>query len=330
MNNQLLNESVEVARNCSATASGDLTNSHTFNFNMCSSMISRVTPHTQPAPPAKKTLKHLIMRTLKQLRTTKSSSKQTNSPTLHKFVYKSPFCVQTQTLPSHNHDTILAQHNSPNVTSRGNTIVRHTSHHNLSPHSHNNISDEEFETMPEACDLFPDSDLFLFNNSHEITHLFDTDPTEILQLAPSASNAAEISANISDAIHMAKRNQESTPIRQRSAVIQQIALEDSFARYEADMTMDESTQVAVDEPVLLESTFDTSSCSNLSGDLIVVRTGFSPKSSANSTSAYLSACSTEANTLLIECVPDWAMGNQLKLAIVNQVYFAGTQSNVFG
>ena len=41
--------------------------------------------------------------------------------------------------------------------------------------------------------------------------------------------------------------------------------------------MEESTQVAVDEPVLVESTFNTSSCSNLSDDLIILQTQPTPQ-----------------------------------------------------
>jgi hypothetical protein len=56
---------------------------------------------------------------------------------------------------------------------------------------------------------------------------------------------------------------------------QQQADDDSivdFYNNAAIMTLDQSTQVPVDAPVLLESTFDTSSCSNLSDDLIILQT----------------------------------------------------------
>lgn len=330
MNSQFINESVEVARNCTSASrylngehANQLANCDTFNFNMCSSMISKV----EPVKVEKKTFKKTILNKLRQK--FRKGTKQSNEPTLQKFVYKSSFSADN-ILPE---ESIIAQHTS---TVRCSTIIqRQASYDDLSACYSNASDEEDFETvpMPETSDFYPASEIFLFNNSDEISHLFDhiydetEQPTEVIQYAPSASTAVELSTNVFMAASENQDGQTSTPILKRKDLEQE---EDSFVCYEADMTMDESTQVPVDEPVLLEETFNTSSCSNLSGDLIVIQTGFSPKTSANNTSSYHSANSTEANTILIDRVPDWAMGQQLNLAIVNQVYFAKeNQNNIF-
>ena len=67
-------------------------------------------------------------------------------------------------------------------------------------------------------------------------------------------------------------------------------LNDEFDNYDNENTcnynniaqlMDQSTQIAIDEPILIESTFNTSSCSNLSDDLIILQTALPIKSTTN-------------------------------------------------
>lgn len=330
MNSQFINESVEIARNCASASrylygehTNQLANCDTFNFNMCSSMISKV----EPVKVEKKTFKKTILGKLKQK--FRKATKQSNEPTLQKFVYKSSFSADS----IQPEESIIAQHIS--TVKCNNIIQRQASYDDLSACYSNDSDEEVFETMPmpETSDFLPSSEIFLFNNSDEISYLFDNityeteQPTEVIQYAPSASTAVELSTNILIVASENQDGQTSTPILKRKGIQQE---EDTFVCYEADTTMDESTQALVDEPVLLEETFNTSSCSNLSGDLIVIQTGFSPKTSANNTSSYHSANSTDANTILIDRVPDWAMGQQLNLAIVNQVYFAKeNQNNLF-
>jgi hypothetical protein len=77
---------------------------------------------------------------------------------------------------------------------------------------------------------------------------------------------------------------------------------------------DESTQVQADAPVLLESTFNTSSCSNIDDDLIILKHAF--KSDER-----VAASHTNANSILINKyhddtyasftdIPSWANGKQ--------------------
>lgn len=72
---------------------------------------------------------------------------------------------------------------------------------------------------------------------------------------------------------------------------------------------DQSTQLQIETPVLIESTFNTSSCSHLSDDLIILQTA---------------VCKAQSNNDLIlnnRDIPNWAHGPQLNLAVVNQHYF---------
>ncbi len=87
-----------------------------------------------------------------------------------------------------------------------------------------------------------------------------------------------------------------------------------------DYDLDESTQIQVDSPVLIESTFNTSSCSNLSDDLIILQTATTSSSSYSNKPKFSGA----DGTLLFlnhNEIPKWALGPQLNLAVVNQHYF---------
>jgi len=88
------------------------------------------------------------------------------------------------------------------------------------------------------------------------------------------------------------------------------------------MYLDQSTQIQIDSPVLIESTFNTSSCSDLSDDLIILQTAATTNTNTNTTST-ANAASFVGNDLLLNAnqVPDWARGPQLSLAVVNQHYF---------
>jgi hypothetical protein len=143
------------------------------------------------------------------------------------------------------------------------------------------------------------------------------------------------------------------------------------------LMLDESTQVPVDSPVLIESTFNTSSCSNLSDDLIILQTAipkpqpsvyYTPKFSSTNifndkkskTSCKKSAkkeknfnkkestrflnvskaskktvCNLSVinknieNSLFNGKLPQWAVGQELNVAIVNQLYYNPNGKGVF-
>lgn len=99
--------------------------------------------------------------------------------------------------------------------------------------------------------------------------------------------------------------------------LQAVAITSTPNKKTYDYDLDESTQIQVDSPVLIESTFNTSSCSNLSDDLIILQTAASsysnnkPKLSGDGTLLFLNQNE----------IPKWALGPQLNLAVVNQHYF---------
>ena len=199
--------------------------------------------------------------------------------------------------------------------------------------------------------IFPESNLFLFNRSEEISHLFvletdieisnnNDDETSIIMYGPSGSSVSicQMSKNFSEVVGLQTC---STPILQRRNGGDNMSFGcDSLNTYDQSggdnmMTcMDESTQV-VEAPVLVESTFDTSSCSNLSSDLIILQTGYySQRRATMINSQKVSYNWVELDTpreiqMCDRVVPDWAMGNQLNLAVVNQVYFAQKGTRCF-
>ena len=325
MNSQL-NESIEQARNGqyylnsvhrqSSYNIQSLTNKKPQNssFIMCSSMISTAQQQKTCDKPQKKNLKKIILNKLKKFRQRIVNGDQVNgTPTLHKMTnQKGDYFIDEQSCIVDKRNVFdISEVNSFVKTS---TFRRHGSDGEL----YESFSSNEQESS-ETSDLFPESNLFLFNRSEEISHLFETavennNETNVISQAPSSSNligSSLLSKNLSN-IQLNKENgQTSTPILQRRAIQESII-------YEADMTMDESTQVQVDEPILIESTFDTSSCSNLSSDLIILQTGFSAKS----TTPCVSSINRENMSYdLVDSVPEWAMGHQLQLAVVNQIYF---------
>jgi hypothetical protein len=122
--------------------------------------------------------------------------------------------------------------------------------------------------------------------------------------------------------------------------------------------LDDSTQVNCDEPLLSESTFDTSSLSNLSDDLIILQTNATishqtPKiqqsDNKNRLLPLLSSKSTGKIKNIVKSrgyfhdnnntssysinngnnVPQWAIGNALNLAVVNQLYYNPNGQGVF-
>ena len=86
------------------------------------------------------------------------------------------------------------------------------------------------------------------------------------------------------------------------------------------MYLDQSTQIQIDSPVLIESTFNTSSCSDLSDDLIILQ---APVRTVTPNTYIAATPKVAADDLLLnaERIPDWACGPQLNLAVVNQHYF---------
>jgi len=113
--------------------------------------------------------------------------------------------------------------------------------------------------------------------------------------------------------------------------------------------LDESTQIPVDEPVLLESTFNSSSCSNLSDDLIILQTAMPQKPISKPTSSKRKSINKSMNktsnktnwnlfvinkynedsNVAFEQIPKWAVGTELNLALVNQLYYNPNANGVF-
>ena len=239
------------------------------------------------------------------------AKKTTDSPTLKRFLYKSSFNTQTDAL---SHCSTLKRRNSGGDLSE-------VSSYSLSSH----------EEMPEP-DMFPESNLFLFNRSEEISYLFETavdaepscdlsEESFVVRQGPSGEDVAISTVQLLS--QSSAEGQTSTPIKKRHSYNSQADLSE---------LMDQSTQLQVDSPVLIESTFDTSSCSNLSSDLIILQTGFNARSNQQQRyqSPFVQNSINETNVRLInrfaehnsfDQVPDWAMGNNLNLALVNQIYF---------
>ena len=335
MNKQLHNESIELARHSHSAAKYYISEEsrafpiqHNSNqemptferqlnlMNMCSTMIT-VNPNQMLAGSAKKSIKkwkHTIAAKLKRFRQRigGEAKKTTDSPTLKRFLYKSSFNTQTDAL---SHCSTLKRRNSGGDLSG-------VSSYSMSSH----------EEMPEP-DMFPESNLFLFNRSEEISYLFETavdaepscdlsDESYVIRQGPSGEEVAISTVQLLS--QSTVEGQTSTPIKKRHSYVAQ-----------ADLTelMDQSTQLQVDSPVLIESTFDTSSCSNLSSDLIILQTGFNARSTQQPQqhlSTFVQTSINETNVRLInrfaehnsfDQVPDWALGNNLNLALVNQIYF---------
>jgi hypothetical protein len=90
---------------------------------------------------------------------------------------------------------------------------------------------------------------------------------------------------------------------------------------------DESTQVPVDSPVLIESTFNNSSLSNLSDDLIILQTAHvttnTPRTVATAENDWnlfvIDKYAHETNvTFEQHLIPKWAVNSQLNLALASQ------------
>ncbi len=288
--NSNLNESIEVARNHNYLNQMKVgASEHPLKY-MCSSIISQ--PH-QASSIGKSTrnIRKAILSKLKQFRkritmTETTSIKSTDTPALQKFSY----LTEISSIP-----TVTLNSSYVNDFTKSETSVI--------------IHNEE----PSATTNLLNSDIFLFNNSDEISHLFElkeqsSDETNILMEGP---NFCRISDNI-----MSCDNPESasTPIITRRCFTSQ----ESIAY---DMTIDESTQV-IEAPILIESTFDTSSCSNLSSDLIILQTEYL-KTSNSVQKEY------QNSDNFCQFVPEWATGFQLNLAVVNQVYFEQNGTKLF-
>jgi hypothetical protein len=125
----------------------------------------------------------------------------------------------------------------------------------------------------------------------------------------------------------------------------QLEDEDEDEQVNMGVLMDQSTQAIVDSPVLVESTFNTSSLSNLSDDLIILQTASKPRfaqplinSTRNSaikktpkSNKRKSINSRLVNDSLIKNnkIPTWANGYELNMALVNQLYFNPSGNGVF-
>jgi len=291
MNSQL-NESVEVARNY-LNYLNQTSAAREYNIiQMCSSVISQPQKQISTAKPAKN-IKKLILGKLKRFRRRlamidSKPLKSTNSPALQKFSYLTDISqIATMTTTHLNSSCASEQHSASDM------IVQ-----------------------DDSEDMFPDSNMFLFNNSDEISHLFEvpespSNDTSILMQGPNFMAVSEEASYIIP-------ESASTPIVHRRGV----SCQESVAY---DMTLDDSTQV-IDAPVLIESTFDTSSCSNLSSDLIILQTGY--LNTCNSVSGSVQKQRQEQE-MLCHGVPEWAKGFKLNLAVVNQVYFEQNGTRLF-
>lgn len=112
-----------------------------------------------------------------------------------------------------------------------------------------------------------------------------------------------------------------------------------FSSYEDDCSVDvtcqleESTQCQ-ESPVLIESTFNNSSLSNLSDDLIILQITNAPKQNKNKFQEIvdenlkiINKYHNDTNAVLKE--PQWALDQNLNLALVNQLYFNPAGNGVF-
>lgn len=95
--------------------------------------------------------------------------------------------------------------------------------------------------------------------------------------------------------------------------------------------LDESTQCQ-ESPVLIESTFNNSSLSNLSDDLIIVQITNAPKQNKCSDTLVdnlniINKYHNNTDASLKQ--PQWALGHNLNLALVNQIYFNPAANGVF-
>lgn len=127
-------------------------------------------------------------------------------------------------------------------------------------------------------------------------------------------------------------NNTSTPIRRTysSSRLNSKYLMSTY--YQSVVDNEDSTQVFIDNPVLIESTFNNSSCSNISDDLIIIEHRKCPRKlieiERSWNSLMINKYHENTNASFNE-IPSWANGNQLNLALVNQLYFNPTANGVF-
>jgi hypothetical protein len=194
--------------------------------------------------------------------------------------------------------------------------------------------------------------------SHRITHLFSrreiaNNQTRVVasasQYIDCQSNSDFLSTLIQTSTPNCSRVRPKINFNPASFVHDSENLDETVDNNDMVQFLDESTQIPVDEPVLLESTFDSSSCSNLSDDLIILQTAIpqkptnkpmsSKKKSANK-SVNKSSNKTNWNLFVInkynedseiafEQIPKWAVGTELNLALVNQLYYNPNANGVF-
>lgn len=151
----------------------------------------------------------------------------------------------------------------------------------------------------------------------------------------------------------------STPLCHTASKCISYEFEQSICEEEIDQVnvaylLDQSTQAPIDAPVLVESTFNTSSLSNLSDDLIILQTAkpapkFNMTPLTNSTrinnsdmvnkkrkcspfgsiKSKLARQDETHSFAVLNQTPDWANGYQLNMALVNQLYFNPSARGVF-
>jgi hypothetical protein len=124
-------------------------------------------------------------------------------------------------------------------------------------------------------------------------------------------------------------NNTSTPIRKYSS---SRFHSKHLSTYYQSVLDEDSTQIIIDNPVLIESTFNNSSCSNISDDLIIVEHRKCPRKlieiERSWNSMMINRYHDNTNASFNE-IPSWANGNQLNLALVNQLYFNPSANGVF-
>lgn len=204
-------------------------------------------------------------------------------------------------------------------------------------------SDDLFLVQTGCNDLF-ESELF---KSSQISHLFPQEKSSCLNLT---ENLIETSTPV-----LNNRRVSRTSLEQESKEISMYLFndetEEQYSQNETEENnvacyLDQSTQCQVDSPVLLESTFDSSSLSNLSDDLIILQTASAPIQPAKNSSSkkqqkqQSSISKNDWNLQVIDKyanntnatfnnMPNWAVGNNLNLALVNQLYYNPTANGVF-
>ncbi|CAF0796758.1 unnamed protein product [Brachionus calyciflorus] len=307
--------------------------------NKCSSYIDQqaqlnsIMQNTQTKPKNMKKLKALISTKLRkflnqtpdEFKVKKSKKNSKNGEIqLVKFEYKSNFvALDTTELPRDNQMSRLRRNTVQMTPIHGNSRSRRYSNGCSSSSSTSSLgscnSDEMF-LVNSGTDIF-DSNLFLVQEKSSLNM---------------TENLVESSTPVTKnrIMNRYRYDDETDPVPFYSYEHDYSTQEEEEENNEA-CYLDESTQCQ-ESPVLTESTFNNSSLSNLSDDLIILQTTCAPmrpKSSAkpNQFDDNLKIINKyhENTNASFESLPRWALGNNLNLALVNQLYYNPSGNGIF-